>query len=298
MKNNYKISIFTSTYDRAYILENLYDSLKQQTNPKFDWIIVDDGSTDNTCKIVKKWIREKFITIHYLYQKNSGKMSAINKGVKLSNSELFFIVDSDDQLMPDSIESVISIWNNKNDKISGIAALCGKINNPSEPIGNSFLPNKKTETLYNLYNLYKFKGDAALVYRTDILRRYPYPIIKGEKFIPDGYIYNQIDQKYKLILLNKIIYLCEYLPDGYTKNLKKNIRENPQSFLLSYKQRYFLASSLPLMLKIKNKIKCLIAILAIGRYINGHFNIHDINNRFLAIILLPISYFFYRLRFK
>jgi len=239
-----KITVFTPTYNRGYILERAYKSLLNQTNKSFVWLIIDDGSTDNTEFLVKKWIKEDKIDIKYYKQKNGGKQRAHNKAVKITDTELFICLDSDDYFTKDAIEVLISKWNKieNKDKISGIVALKGSDKNT--PIGTWLPSNIKFSHLNKLESEYGFKGDTALLFRTDILMQYPFWVAKDEKFMGEGYIYQQIDQKYKMYVLNKIICICEYLEDGYTKNIRELIKENPKSYMELNKQAAIYSTSL------------------------------------------------------
>lgn len=253
MNKNFTITVFTPTYNRAYRLDKLYNSLLNQTNKDFIWLIVDDGSTDNTTDLVKTWINQGLIKIKYLYQENGGKQRAHNKGVLLCDTELFLCVDSDDYLTNHAIDELLKKWNTIVDKknICGIVAMRGY--SESMPV-NSWLPESvKCSSLYDLYNKYKFKGDALLLYRSDILKLYPFYVAEGEKFIGENYVYLQIDQKYQLSLLHKILYICEYLPDGYSFNIKKVIKLNPKGYMELKKLEVI--HSKKLSLKFINSIK-------------------------------------------
>lgn len=226
---NGRLTIFTPTYNRAYILEKLYNSLKEQTNRNFEWMIVDDGSEDNTEKLVKKWIDEKKVDIKYFKQKNGGKQRAHNRGTKECDTELFLCVDSDDYIVKDSVEKILRKWQEvcADKKVAGIVALRGK--DEKNPLGTD-MPKIKYSTLWELYSKYKFQGDTSLVYRTEILKQYPYWVAEEEKFIGEGYVYQQIDQMYYMALLPEIVIVCRYLNDGYTKNVRKLTKNNPISY--------------------------------------------------------------------
>lgn len=231
------ITVFTPTYNRAYILERCYLSLKNQTYKDFTWLIVDDGSTDETEKIINKWKNEANIKIIYYKKNNGGKSSAHNLGVKKTETDLFVCVDSDDYLVETAIEKILKLWNEygNNSSISGIVALKG--HNANEPM-KSYMPNNiKQAKLFHLYFKYGFKGETMLVYKTEILKQYMFPKIDGEKFVPEAYIYDKIDKSYDLILMNEVLYVCDYLEDGYSKNVKKIISENPKGYALFYRDR-------------------------------------------------------------
>lgn len=220
-----KISFFTPTYNRGYILKNLYNSLLRQTNKDFCWIIVDDGSTDNTEELVRKWLFENNIEIIFRRQKNQGKMAAHNYGVKLSNTDLFVCIDSDDFVVDNFVEIIISKQNYlSQNKIAGIIAYRGK--SKDEPIGTEFNLDLKTSTLSCIYNQ-GFIGDTTLVFKTDVIKKYPFPIIEGEKFITESFVYDQIDKDYRYVLLPKVLTICEYRNDGLTLNGMKLVFNNP-----------------------------------------------------------------------
>lgn len=243
MKEVKKITVFTPTYNRAYILSQLYESLKKQFNKSFVWLIVDDGSIDNTDQLVRKWISESIIEIRYYKQKNGGKQRAHNKGVELCDTELFICVDSDDYLTNDAINLLISNWDciENKDRVSGIVSLKGK--NKDSPIGTWMPAETKYTSLNKLYKKYKFRGDTALLFRTEILREFPFFVAENEKFIGESYVYIQIDQYYEMVTLNRIICICEYLSDGYSANIKNNIKNNPKGYMILKKQAAILSTT-------------------------------------------------------
>lgn len=286
-----EITVFTPTYNRAYILKKLYDSLVSQTEKNFEWLIVDDGSTDNTRELIEKWISEKKIDIRYFYQENQGKPIAFNNGVKNSNCKYFFCVDSDDYLTENAIQIISEeIKKIRNDKISGIIALRGI--NYNQTIGTHMPRNVKYSSLKNLYEKYKFKGDTALVYKTEILRQYPFKLQNQEKFIGECFVYDQIDEKYEMLLMDKIIYICKYLEDGYTKNTIKILKKNPYSYMVMKLQSSKVSKN------ILYKIKHMAGYIAMGIYVKDKELIKKSNNSILAIISVPLGLLIYIIRFK
>lgn len=214
------ITILTPTYNRANLLENCYKSLINQTNKEFKWLIIDDGSTDNTKEIVDTWIKESIIEIEYIYKNNEGKHTALNLGFEKVNTELTFIVDSDDVLTSDAIDTITYDWKIYNSSsISGLSYLRGFSKN--DVIGDSF-PNTYVE--YNPIDIQfrnKISGDKAEVWRTDILKKYKFPVYEGEKFQGENYVWWQIALKYNMLYINKIIYITEYHVGGLTRSGRK-----------------------------------------------------------------------------
>lgn len=246
--NEIKMTIFTPTYNRAYILPRLYESLCSQTNKDFEWLIVDDGSEDETQEIVQKWIEDAKIDIRYYKQKNGGKQRAHNVGVEKSNGKLFVCVDSDDYVTSEFIEEHLrGAEKIKNDPtVAGIVSL--KSFEDGQLVGTCFPKGVEYATLTDLYGKYKFQGDTALMYYTAILKKFPFVVEEDEKFIGEGYVYSQIDREYRMYLMPKTLLICEYLQDGYSKNVRKITKENPKSyaklkkqaieFSISWKERY------------------------------------------------------------
>lgn len=231
------ISIFTPAYNRAYTLKELYNSLLLQDRNKFEWIVVNDGSTDNTEELIKSFIIEDKINIKYINTKNGGKHRAINKGVSIAEGELFFIVDSDDSLIPNAVTTIIDEWEKVKDK-QKFAGLCfRRINKTNHSIiGNKFPYEKFDSNSFELTYIHKVNGDKAEIFRTEILKRFPFPEITNEKFIPEAYIWNKIAlNQYKLRCIDKGIYLCEYLSDGLSLNFLRNLKKNPRGFSIYYK---------------------------------------------------------------
>ncbi|MCR9011328.1 glycosyltransferase family 2 protein [Gabonibacter chumensis] len=237
-----ELTVFTPTYDRAYTLGRLYESLCRQSNKDFEWLVVDDGSKDGTEELIKSWQSEEKISIRYIYQENGGKMRAHNRGVKSTETELFVCVDSDDYLVDDGIEKILSFWKEKGGDatIAGLVGYRGK--NTEETLSDGKFPYERNSTLKELYKN-GFRGDSTLVYRTEVLRSFLFPEIEGEKFITEAYVYNQIDRQFQLLVLPRIIIVCNYLEDGYTRNQAKLRKDNPIGYALYCDQKAMYAES-------------------------------------------------------
>lgn len=224
------LTIFTPAYNRGYTIHKTYESLKRQTNKNFKWLIIDDGSTDNTRELIEKWIKEdnKF-EISYIYKKNGGMHSAHNTAYENIDTELNVCIDSDDYMPDDAVEKILSFWEkNKSDEIAGIAALDAY--ESGQVIGDRFPDNLKTSALFDLHYKYRIKGDKKLVYRTELTKEYPYPIFEGEKYVSLSYKYTMIDRKYPLALMNEVLCIVEYMEDGSSLNMINQYRKNPKGF--------------------------------------------------------------------
>lgn len=231
-ENSVYITIFTPTFNRAHTIERLYISLKNQTCYNFEWLIVDDGSTDNTNRIVEKWFDDAPFPIYYYNKENGGKHRAINFALKRANGELFFIVDSDDFLVETAVETIIRICNtlseNTERKYAGIAGCKGFEN--GNLVGTSF-KGEFIDCLSVERAKYGISGDKAEVFFTKILKKYPFPEFEGENFVTEAAVWDKMAlDGYFLRYFNEIIYLCEYLDDGLSYQGLELYYKNPQGY--------------------------------------------------------------------
>jgi glycosyltransferase involved in cell wall biosynthesis len=224
------LTIFTPTYNRAYTLHLCYESLKRQTSKNFVWLIIDDGSTDNTKELVGKWIEENDVPIRYHNQENQGMHGAHNAAYELIDTKLNVCIDSDDYMPDDAVEKIVSFWNEfGSENYAGIVGLDASPN--GQIIGTKMPEGLKESTLTSLYARYNVKGDKKLVYRSDLTKKTPpYPLFPGEKYCPLSFKYVLIDQQYPLLVLNEILCHVEYLPDGSSMNIIHQYKRNPKSF--------------------------------------------------------------------
>lgn len=223
------LTVFTPTYNRAYTLHRCYESLKNQTSKGFIWLIIDDGSTDNTKKLVDSWIGEGIVPIRYYYQENQGMHGAHNTAYELIDTELNVCIDSDDYMTDDAVEQILSFWEKNSDrKYAGIIALNGT--KDGKIIGTELPKDKKDITLTSFY-ANGGQGDKKLVYRTEIMNKYPpYPIFEGEKYIGLNYKYILADQEYTLLIMNAVMCIVEYMSDGSSLNIINQYKKNPRGF--------------------------------------------------------------------
>lgn len=224
------LTVFTPTFNRAYTIHLCYESLKRQTCKDFVWLIIDDGSSDNTKELIENWISEGVISIQYHYQENQGMHGAHNTAYELIDTELNVCIDSDDYMADDAVEKILSFWKkNGSDKYAGIVGLDADQN--GKVIGNKMPSDLRESTLSSLYTKYKVKGDKKLVYRSELTRNSPpYPIFLGEKYCPLSYKYILIDQECPLLIMNEVLCFVEYLDDGSSMNIIKQYKKNPQGF--------------------------------------------------------------------
>ena len=233
------ITIFTPTYNRAYALPKLYESLKRQSDKNFEWIVVDDGSNDATESLMSEWIvQEEDFPIRYIRQENSGKHIAINKGVSLANTDWFFIVDSDDHIIDNAVQK-INEWIDDctSSEFAGVAGT--RISSENVTIGGEVLFDTPfVDCKNNERKKYGLGGDKAEVYKTSILKRYPFPKFGEEKFLSECAVWDQVAlDGYKLRWFNSPLMVCTYLSDGLTAKVNKLELENFEGYTYTTKIR-------------------------------------------------------------
>lgn len=249
------LTIFTPAYNRAYIINKLYDSLLRQNCKDFEWIVVDDGSNDGTEELINKYITSSpAIKIKYLKTINGGKHRAINRGVEMAEGELFFIVDSDDYLTNDAVECIRREWNKIKDK-RFIGGLCfRKVNySTGDFIGGKSFVQEGNYTSIDLSYKLNIYGDKSEIFLTEIMKQFPFPVFEKEYFVPEALIWNRIGCKYKLHFVNKGIYMCDYLEDGLSRNFKENMKRNPNGFALFYRELQ--SYDIPFLIRAKSVIR-------------------------------------------
>jgi len=282
MDKDIQITVFTPAYNRAYTLPRAYESLKKQSNKNFIWLIVDDGSTDNTKELAEKWIsEEKEFTIQYIYKENGGMHTAHNVAYQNITTELNVCIDSDDCLAENAIDKILTFWNkNKSDKYAGIVGLDSDLN--GNLIGKDF-DNLKETTLSGYY-ANGGKGDKKLVYRTDVINKYPeYPVFEGEKYVGLNYKYLLIDQDYKLLVLNEVLCNVEYQEDGSSNSMWKQYYRNPKGF--AFLRKFYMQYNTSLK---RNIMDCIHYVSSSKLARNKHY-IKESPKKLLTILMIPFG---------
>ncbi|WP_140487672.1 glycosyltransferase family A protein [Flavobacterium sp. GSA192] len=222
------LTVFTPAYNRAHLLPRLYESLCRQTSDDFQWLLVDDGSSDNTKELVAQWISENRIIIRYIYQENQGMHGAHNTAYKNIDTELNTCIDSDDYMPDNAVELILKKWNTVDkEKYAGIIGL--------DAIASGAIIGTEFQTAYTTledFYLQGGKGDKKLVYRTDVIKRYPeYPIFEGEKYVGLGTKYLFIDKEYQLATINEVLVIVEYQEDGSSNTMFAQYLKYPKGFI-------------------------------------------------------------------
>lgn len=234
------ISILTPTYNRGKLLLPLYDSLKNLMFKDFEWLIVDDGSEDDTEQYALSWIAHNIqnadFPIRYIKKSNGGKHTAINRGVREANGELILILDSDDTLPSDSLATIAQYY----EQCKGYkdcAGVCGLMaHHDGQLIGTGFPkdPMYESALLFRYAEKGNVTGDLLEVYKTSVMREFPFPEIENEKFCPESLVWNRIANKYKLFCFNKIVYYRDYLDGGLTSKIVRIRMNSPIASTMTY----------------------------------------------------------------
>lgn len=222
------LTIFTPAYNRAHTLPRLYESLTHQTSHNFIWMIVDDGSTDNTPELVGRWqLQNNPFEIIYIRQENQGMHGAHNTAYKNIKTVLNTCIDSDDYAPLQAVETIETIWQEiDREKYAGIIGL--DEDTDGNIIGTQF--TTPVTTLEDFY-LNGGSGDKKMVYRTEVINAYPeYPLFEGERYVGLGYKYLLVDKDYEMVTVNKPLVTVEYQQDGSSLNMFKQYRRHPKGF--------------------------------------------------------------------
>ncbi len=292
------LTIFTPTYNRVYILPQLYDSLCRQTSKNFVWLIVDDGSTDNTEALVNSWISESKIAIEYYKQANGGKMRAHNLGVQLCKTPLFTCVDSDDYLTDDAVEHIICFWKNNNREGEHLAGFIGYksmiFQSNDEPKITCRFPSIRRGKSRDLYRKYGFVGDTAMIFDTDVIKKYPFPVVDGEKFITEAAAYALIDSHYDFLYCDESFQICEYQQDGYTVNSGSLYLKYPKGWAMYYNILCGLGKS---EYSLKEQLRNLIYYIVFSKIGNLKDIFHHSNDKSLKYLIAwcLVPYYKYKL---
>lgn len=282
------VTVLTPAFNRGGSLNNLYWSLQKQTSKDFEWLLVDDGSTDDTKNIAEEMKRKAEFPMRYIYKENGGKHTALNVGLKQINSELTFIVDSDDVLVPDAIETILQYHRKYRDRkgLCGYSFLRkfpdGKIN------GKLFEPDEKVGTYIECrVNADDTQSDKAEVFFTKCLKEFPFPEYRNEKFLGEDLVWIRMALKYEMVHINRGIYVGNYLEDGLTKNRRKNNIQSPYGCMERAKE--FMRPEL----KLKYRLKGAMQYLIYGRFAGEKQLIAKATYKGLVICAVLPSIFIY-----
>ena len=251
------ITVLTPTFNRGGGLQSLWDSLQKQTVKDFEWLVVDDGSSDGTKNLITQLQEKSDFPVRYIYKNNGGKHTALNVGIQTIRSELTFIVDSDDCVTDDAVESILKIHKKyrSQNNICGYAFLRafpdGKVN------GKKFDVNEKIGSYIDVrVNGNDTGADKAEVFKTHCLKEFPFPEYPNEKFLGEDLVWVRMARKYEMVHINKAIYVGNYLEDGLTNNRRKHNIASPIGCM--HRAEEFMESDLKTRYRIKGGLQYIV----------------------------------------
>lgn len=282
------LTVFTPAYNRADLLTRCYESMCKQTNKNFIWMIVDDGSTDNTREISESWIKNtKDFQVIYIYKENGGLHTAYNTAIANIDTELCVCIDSDDFMPENAVELILDFWEkNGSDKYAGIVGL--DFDMDGNVIGD-MLPDIKSVNLIGLftgkYNI--VNGDRTNIVRTELYKKYaPMKVFKGEKNFNPHYMHLQISEEYDFLVLNENLRFVDYQETGMTNSMLKQYRSSPNSFA-EIRMLYLSFKDTSLKFKIKHSIHLASSCILAKKTISS---IKDNPYKLLSVIALPFGF--------
>ncbi|MFI3266539.1 MAG: glycosyltransferase family 2 protein [Rikenellaceae bacterium] len=280
------LTVFTPAYNRAHTIGRTYESLLRQSSKNFCWLVVDDGSSDNTRELVEGWVAEKNIDIRYIYQENQGMHGAHNTAYRNITTELNVCIDSDDYMPDDAVEIIEKFWTaNGSDKYAGVIGLDYTIE--GKLIGSDFDEGMTHTTLMGYYQN-GGRGDKKCVYRTDLMQQTKeYPIFEGEKYVGLGCRCFEIDQKYTLLTINKPLVIVDYQVDGSSMSMYRQYWNNPRGFAYMRKQDMVYYKSL------KQKLRACVHYVSSSIISGNKRFINESPMPFLTILSVVPGWFLY-----
>ena len=283
------LTVFTPAYNRAHTIGRTYESLCRQTSKDFEWLVIDDGSTDNTRELVEQWMAHNngFI-IKYVWKENGGLHTGYNKAIELINTELCVCIDSDDWMPDDAVEKILNKWSKeKSDRFAGILGL--DFYEDGNPIGGYFPEDVKSLKIIEMSAKYHHHGDVKVVHRTELMKQVaPMPVFPGEKNFNPIYLFHKIDIHYPLLLLNNNLCFVEYQTDGMSNNMIRQYLNSPRSFS-EIRKLLMSRKDAPFLLKFKNAV----------HYISSQIMLRNKNwlkdspNKTLTILAVPFGIVLY-----
>lgn len=247
------ITVFTPAYNRAGTLPRLYESLLAQTCTDFEWLIIDDGSTDATGQVAEGFTGEGKFPVRYIRKENGGKHTAHNLALKEARGALFWCVDSDDLVAPEAIGSILAAAKGLKSNV-GICSY--KTDMEGNLLGGPFPADVKQCSFLALSQSYGCGGEFALTFFTEFARKYPFPVFEGERFVTESVIYDRMEREWEVLLLGQVTNICEYQAEGYSNNLNRVMKNNPAGYCLYFMQRIDFGRSLPQRILCAGKYWC------------------------------------------
>ncbi|WP_415944956.1 glycosyltransferase family 2 protein [Selenomonas montiformis] len=286
---NIRLTILTTTYNRAHLLPQVFNSLQKQTVKAFEWLVIDDGSTDSTADYMQNLPVVEF-PVQFHRKENGGKHTAMNYSHPFIHGEIVIIVDSDDYLVPDAVETILTDWQRYADK-SNIGVLSyekggqnGKIISERADVPDYYV----CDDIHFCVN-HRVRGDRAEVVRTEIFKKFPLPAHENEKFMSEGWLWNNIAIKYRTVYIQKVIYICEYLDMGLTKSGRLLRMKSPLNMMENCKS-FFQRET---CIRVKMKELLLYCVYALCSDLSFKEKITSSNHPIKTLIMMPFGFLLY-----
>ena len=283
---NIRLTILTTTYNRAHLLPQVFNSLQKQTVKAFEWLVIDDGSTDSTADYMQNLPVVEF-PVQFHRKENGGKHTAMNYSHPFIHGEIVIIVDSDDYLVPDAVETILTDWQRYADK-SNIGVLSyekggqnGKIISERADVPDYYV----CDDIHFCVN-HRVRGDRAEVVRTEIFKKFPLPAHENEKFMSEGWLWNNIAIKYQTVYIQKVIYICEYLDMGLTKSGRLLRMKSPLNMMENCKS-FFQRET---CIRVKMKELLLYCVYALCSDLSFKEKITSSNHPIKTLIMMPFGF--------
>jgi glycosyltransferase involved in cell wall biosynthesis len=280
-------SVCTPVYNRARLLPRVYESLKQQTCNDFEWLIIDDGSTDDTAEIVQPWLREaNAFSIRYIRKENGGKHTVLNRAVREARGRFFVVVDSDDWLVPEALETLNKEWNGVSNP-EAFTGVCGLFcYDNGRTVGTRFPQDRLVSNAIDLRLRLGVKGDKIGFTRTEIMRRFPFPEEFGQAYVPESIVWNRISQEFDTLFINEVIGMKEYQPGGITSKSGLNSYRNPGAYRIRAAELLNGRRSIGL----RSAAQCAATLAKCSLYVQASpFLARHQSHRFLTLAAMPLA---------
>ena len=240
------LTILTPTYNREGLLKRLYESLCAQTNLHFQWLIIDDGSTDHTSEVVHGFQEENQICIEYHKKQNGGKHTALNYAHSYIKGQYVVIVDSDDMLVPEAVDTMLAAWHRHHD-VAAIVFQRGNMQDKKaldEMFQGEYISTLKQELNRGM------RGDHCETFLAELFKQYEFPLYEGESFLAEGALWIALTDGKPVVFSDKILYLCDYQLDGLSSRVRMLSIKNPQGSM--WHAKAYLSADFSYKLRIKN----------------------------------------------
>ena len=294
MSSSSLLTVFTPTFNRCRELGRLYESLCAQTDMRFEWLVVDDGSVDGTEKLVARWADEAPFPVRYIRQANRGKHVAHNRGAKEAAAQLFMCVDSDDWLEPFAVETIIR----DSAALDTEESLLYPRLFASQAALDTWFPEEVDKIeLSDMRMKYRLIVETAIVFNTEVLRRHPFPVVEGERYMPEGSAYYDFREPELFLVRNTGFYRCEYLDEGLTRNIWSNWLRNPVGTALSLLKRYSAACRYTGFHGLRERFAVLTGLESLNMALGKNAFSDCPNDGALAIAAFPVAVYLRRKRF-